>query len=175
MNLDDRITLRPVKNSDESFLLHLYGTTRQEELAILPWSDTEKSEFVRSQFDAQRTDYQRRFPDSNHSIVVLDGRNAGRIWVNRGPEEIRLIDIALLPELRGKGVGTRLLIDLQAEAYKSTLALRHSVHKTNTGAIRFYNRMGFTAVQDFETHDLMEWDGVLPGDNVLADVEEVLD
>lgn len=173
--LDARIMLRQALRSDDEFLLNLYASTRQEELAPLPWSDVEKADFVRMQYDAQRTDYSRRFPGSDHSIVIVDGTDAGRIWVDRGEDEIRPIDIALIPALRGMGVGTQLLTDLQKEAGKRGLSLRHSVHKTNLGAIRFYIRMGFSAVQDYQTHDLMEWSGKFPDGTDLEDVEEVLD
>ena len=167
--------LRQALRSDDEFLLRLYASTRQEELAPVPWSEVEKADFVRMQHDAQRADYLQRFPNSDHSIVMVDGTDGGRIWVNRGADEIRLMDIALIPELRGMGVGTQLLVDLQKEAKKRGLPLRHSVHKTNLGAIRFYVRMGFSAVRDYETHDLMEWSGEFPGDTDLEDVAEVLD
>ncbi|MDA0233269.1 MAG: GNAT family N-acetyltransferase [Chloroflexi bacterium] len=129
------ITLREATRADESFLLELYGSTRQNELAAVPWDDLQKADFIQMQFNAQRTDYLRRFPGAELSIVVVDGRDVGRTWVNRGAGEIRLLDIALLPEFRAKGVGTTLLLRLQSEAKERGLPLRHSVHKTNPGAI----------------------------------------
>ncbi len=173
MNYGDCIALRKAAAADEPFLLSLYQSTRQDELDVVPWSDSEKADFVRMQFNAQKTDYSRRFPDAEISIVTVDGGDAGRTWINRDAHEIRLLDIALVPDLRGKGVGTALLLRLQEEAKKSGLLLRHSVHKTNLGAIRFYRRLGFTQVEDYQTHDLMEWSGVMPDE--AARLEEVLD
>lgn len=170
-----RTVLREATESDKPFLLELYGSTREDELAVLPWDDREKADFIRMQFNAQKADYTRRFPAADLSIVIFDGRDAGRIWVNRDADEIRLLDIALLPDFRGQTIGTALLLQLQEESKNSGLPLRHSVHKTNLGAIQFYRRLGFEPVEDYQTHDLMEWTGGIPGDADLIDVEEVLD
>lgn len=151
------VTLRPVEDADNAFLRDLYGSTRADEIAQVPWSDEEVSAFLDMQFTAQKTDYAARFPDAEHSIIEVDGQSVGRIWIDRRDAEIRLIDIALLPEARGGGTGTQLLERLQSEAERAAKPLRHSVYKTNLGALRLYERLGFQVVEDFETHVLMEW------------------
>jgi GNAT superfamily N-acetyltransferase len=138
-------------------LLALYESTRAGEMAQVPWSDEQKQAFLRGQFDAQRTDYLVRFPDAEHSIVVLDDEPIGRIWIDRRIDEIRLLDIAILPRWQNAGVGTTLLEQLRRNATEAELPLRHSVHVTNSDALRFYQRLGFVVVEDFETHVLMEW------------------
>ncbi len=153
-------TLRPVAPDDEPFLRRVYASTRADEMALVPWSDDEKQAFLDLQFDAQRTDYSARFPDSEHSIVLVDGEPVGRIWVGRWEDELRLLDIALLPEHRNAGTGSTLLRGLKEEAEAARLPLRHSVYKANEGALRFYERLGFTVIEDFEAYVLMEW---LPG------------
>lgn len=151
------ITLRPVATEDEDFLRAVYASTRADEMELLPASDEEKRAFLDMQFDAQRSDYAARFPDSDHSIILLDGQPIGRIWVGRWEDEIRLLDIALLPEARDAGTGSELLGRLQNEAREAGLPLRHSVYKANEGALRFYERLGFSVVEDFEMYVLMEW------------------
>ena len=151
------ITLRPVGPEDETFLREVYASTRADEMAQVPWSDEEKRAFLDMQFTAQKTDYAARFPKSEHSLIIVDGMAVGRIWVDRSDEEIRLIDIALLTEERGKRTGTKLLEGLQMEARQAPKPLCHSVYKTNTPALRFYERLGFEVVEDFEMYVLMEW------------------
>ena len=151
------IDLRPTRASDDTFLLALYESTRAVEMAQVPWPEEQKQAFLKGQFDAQRTDYSVRFPDAEHSIVVVDDEPIGRIWIDRSVKEIRLLDIAILPSGQNRGVGTALVEQLQRQATKAELPLRHSVHTTNRDALRFYQRLGFVVVEDFQTHMLMEW------------------
>ena len=153
------ITLRPVTPSDREFLRRVYVGTRDDVQAV-PWDDAQRRAFLDMQFEAQQTDYETRFPGAEHSIVLVDGVAHGRIWIDRRGDEIRLLDIALLPERRGHGTGRELLERLIAEARDAGLPLRHSVYKTNGAALRFYERLGFEVFEDYEMYVLMEWTGV---------------
>jgi ribosomal protein S18 acetylase RimI-like enzyme len=151
------VTLRPAQAEDTGFLLRVYASTRSQEMALTGWTDEEKQAFCAMQFDAQRTDYIARFPGAVQSIVLEGGKPAGQTWVYRSDEEIRLLDIALLPERRNSGTGAILLLQLQDEARRAGKPLRHSVYKDNEDALRFYRRLGFAVVADFEAYCLMEW------------------
>lgn len=153
--------LRPVRASDDSFLLALYESTRAAEMAPVPWSDDQKRDFLKGQFEAQRADYLARFPAAEHSIVVIADDPIGRVWIDQSVGEIRLLDIAILPRSQNAGVGTALVEQLQQQATEAGLPLRHSVHTTNQDARRFYRRLDFVLVEDFETHVLMEWNPVV--------------
>ena len=152
-----RLDLRPVRPSDNKFLLALYESTRAQELAQVPWSDVQKRMFLNGQFEAQRTDYTTRFPNAEHSIVVVVDEPIGRVWIDRRAQEIRLLDIAILPRWQNVGIGRTLLEQLQQQAAEADRPLRHSVHVTNQDALRFYQRLDFVVIEDFETHVLMEW------------------
>lgn len=151
------IELRPVVAYDDAFLLRVYASTRADELAQVPWSDEQKREFVEMQYRAQTADYQERFPGTDHSIIVVDGVPVGRIWVGRWDDEIRLLDITILPDRRDRGTGGVLLAELIDEARTAGKPLRHSVFKSNEAALRFYRRLGFEVLEDFEIYVLMEW------------------
>ena len=152
------IELRPVRASDEGFLLRVFSSTREPERYVAHWEDEEWSAFVRMQFDAQRRHYQTHFPDAKHRVVLRDGEPVGRIWVLRTRDEIRLLDVAILPEHRGCGIGTYLIRSLQADARAAGVPLRHSVELDNRGARRLYERLGFAAIETQGLHTLMEWD-----------------
>jgi ribosomal protein S18 acetylase RimI-like enzyme len=159
------LKLQPVSSSDDGFLLTLYESTRAGEMTQVPWSDEQKRAFLKGQFEAQRSDYTTRFPGAEHSIIVADDERIGRIWVDRRDEEIRLLDIAILPRFQNAGIGATLLEQLQQQAAKAGIPLRHSVSATNRDVLRFYQRLDFVVVKDFETHVLMEWSPVVSPTN----------
>ena len=149
-------TLRPVSSDDEAFLIEVYASTRAEEVAGLPWDANQRDSFMRMQFAAQQQDYQRRFPDSDHRLLLLDGRPAGRVYLARSENEIRILDIALLPEHRNKGIGTRIIKDLLTEASQSRKSVRVYVEQFNP-ALALFERLGFSRAEDIGTHFLLEW------------------
>ena len=152
-----RVELRPVTENDDQFLLSVYESTRQEELAQVQWAEGQKEQFLRWQFDLQRAEYTSRFPDADYCIIVVDQQPAGRIWVGSDNEQIRLLDIALLPEFQNRGVGTALLQRLMDRAMKAGKVLRHMVFVLNNDAERFYLRLGFARIEDFGAYKHMEW------------------
>lgn len=137
------LTLRPATAEDEPFLRDLYASTRREELAGMNLGEAQRDLLLGMQFRAQRQGYEAQFPGAHHHIVLRDGAPVGRLYVDRLPGEIRLIDIALLPEHRGSGIGGALLRDLLAEAAGSSSIVSLHVLETNP-ARRLYERLGFT-------------------------------
>ena len=150
------VRLRAVAPVDEDFLLRVYASSRADELKLVPWDEEQKLAFVRSQFGAQYAQYNERFPDADYNIIVYRGRPAGRIWIGRTPEQIRLLDITILPEFQNQGVGATLLKSLLSESEERGLPLRHMVFKLNTAALRFYERFGFTQIDDVGAYIHME-------------------
>lgn len=151
------VELRPVSESDNEFLLSIYASTREDELAQVEWAEGQKEMFLRWQFELQRREYSARFPDAAYHVIVVDEQPAGRIWVGADDEQIRLLDIALLPEFQNRGVGTILLRHLMDEATQTGKALRHMVFVLNNNADRFYERLGFTVIEDLGAYRHMEW------------------
>jgi ribosomal protein S18 acetylase RimI-like enzyme len=152
----DRISLRDVTAEDAEFLGRVYASTREQELVVTNWSDEQKTQFCRMQFNAQTTDYRANYPHARHSVIERNGAGAGRLYVERAEREIRIIDIALLPEARGAGIGTRLLRELMEEAGAAGKPLTIHVEKFNP-ALRLYLRLGFRAIEDKGVYLLMEW------------------
>jgi ribosomal protein S18 acetylase RimI-like enzyme len=139
------VSLRPAGESDRGLLLRLFASTRARELALLPWDGAEKEALVRMQFEAQERSYRAQAPDARCDVVLLAGAPIGRLTVSRGQREIRVLDIALLPEKRGVGIGTLLMEQLAAEADAAAAVLTLHVELHNR-ARSLYERLGFSEV-----------------------------
>jgi ribosomal protein S18 acetylase RimI-like enzyme len=150
------VTLRPVTPEDVSFLAGVYASTRWDELAPTGWSDEEKAVFCRRQFDAQSAHYRENYPDASFQVIERDGVSIGRLYVAPWEKEIRIVDISLLPEHRGSGIGTKLLHDLQDEARAAGKSLTIHVERFNP-ALQLYQRLGFQQIEDKGVYLLMEW------------------
>jgi ribosomal protein S18 acetylase RimI-like enzyme len=153
----EQISFRPIRDDDRAFLLRLYASTREDELAIVDWSEEETERFLAFQFDAQHAYYQEQFPDARFDLVLVDGEPAGRLYVDRRADEIRLIDIALLPEFRRRGIGGTLMRQVLDESRAAGLPVQIHVEQ-NSPAMRLYDRLGFRRVEDQGVYYLMRWE-----------------
>ena len=150
------LSFRPMTDADLPFLFRVYASTRAEELAPVPWTDAQKTVFLTQQFNAQHTDYRRNFADAERLVIVRGGEGIGRLYLTRHDREHSIIDIALLPEHRSRGLGAAILRDLQDEAAAAGKPLAIHVEKFNP-ALRLYRRLGFQTVEDKGVYDLMRW------------------
>jgi len=154
-------TFRAVAPADEELLYRIYASTRTEELAPVPWTEAQKEAFLRMQFRAQTLDYQANYPDTERRLILVDGVPAGRLYVDRREDEVRIVDIALLPAHRGAGVGGAILRGLLAEAAAAGKPLRIHVEQMNP-ALRLYERLGFKRIGDTGVYYLMECKAAAP-------------
>jgi ribosomal protein S18 acetylase RimI-like enzyme len=113
----------------------------------VPWDDAQKDAFLRAQFEAQDAWWHENYAQASFDVVVVDGEPTGRLYVHRGDREIRIVDVALLPEKRGNGVGSSLLRDLIAEADAAGKSVTIHVERMNP-ALRLYERLGFSLAED---------------------------
>jgi ribosomal protein S18 acetylase RimI-like enzyme len=147
MNGLPHVHLVPVRPEDETFVYRVYASTRMEEIAAFGWNAAQQEAFLRMQFTAQKRWYEMAYPDAEHNLIVRDQPDAaaipvGRIMVQRVPKALRLVDIALLAEHRGCGIGSVLVGELISEARRANLPVELQVMKTNRAA-RLYERLGF--------------------------------
>jgi ribosomal protein S18 acetylase RimI-like enzyme len=153
---EPEISFRPIGDDDLPFLARLYASTRWEELGEVPWTDEQKHAFLRFQFDAQHDHYRKHYPKATFEVVLADGEPAGRLYVDEWADEIRLVDVALLPEHRNRGLGTRLLGGVMERARAASKPLTIHVEGFNP-ALRLYERLGFRRIGEHGPYYLMEW------------------
>jgi ribosomal protein S18 acetylase RimI-like enzyme len=149
------IALRRYQTYDRDFLFKLYASTRAEEIAPLGWPPAQQEAFLRMQFTAQQQWYAMSYAQAEHHIVEQDGVPIGRLMVSRRAPAAVLVDIALLPEHRGKGIGGGVICELIQQCNREKLPLRLQVLKTNP-ALRLYERLGFIRTGEDQLYIQME-------------------
>jgi ribosomal protein S18 acetylase RimI-like enzyme len=148
------VTLRPSRPDDAEFLLAVYGSTREEELSVVAWSDAERDAFLRQQFTAQDSYWRSLRPTADWDVIEVGGRLAGRFYVDRMDDEIRIVDIALAPDVRDRGIGRALIAGVQDEADGRCVTIH--VERGNR-ARALYERLGFVQIDSTGVYDLLEW------------------
>jgi GNAT superfamily N-acetyltransferase len=149
------VSLREATDDDRAFLVVLYGSTRPD-LALVPLDDEQRDALVRMQFHAQDVHYRQTSPHADFDVIEIDGRPAGRLYVDRAAGDIRIIDITLMPEHRGIGIGRALIQELLDEAASTGRTASLHVAMGNV-AEALYARLGFRLVADDGVYRLMEW------------------
>lgn len=140
--MSDALHLRPAAPADESFLFALYASTRED---VKGWGlpPPQAEAMIRMQYQARAHSWGLEFPGAEDQIVLVDGAPAGRLCVDRSGAVLLLVDVALLPEHRGRGLGSRLLEPVLEEARAGRRAVELHVLAGNPAA-RLYQRHGFT-------------------------------
>ena len=151
------IKLRTAGPEDQDFLYSVYASTRADEMRLAQWDIGQAEAFLRMQFDAQRAFYAEHYPNARYQIILLDDQRVGRLYVDRWASEIRIMDIALLPAYRGRGIGSTLLNTVFEEARASDLPVTIHVERFNP-ALRWYAGLGFRQQEDKGVYLLMAWD-----------------
>lgn len=150
------ISLRSATAEDRDFLAKVYASTRIEELARTDWDAAQKADFCQRQFTAQDLHYRQHYPTAEYRVIQRADIAVGRLYLDRWPEEIRIMDIAILPAHRGHGIASQLLETLQGEAVGSDRSLSIHVERFNP-ALRLYQRLGFQLYEDKGVYLLLEW------------------
>lgn len=149
------VALRPATPDDEPFFAAVYASTRTEELAAVPFTPEQRAAFLAQQFAAQTQHYATHYRDTSYELISVDGAPAGRLIVGRWTQEIRIVDISLLPPFRGRGVGTQVLVPVLAEA--DALGRPTTIHVEHRNpAQRLYRRLGFRPVAEAGAYQRFE-------------------
>lgn len=148
--------LRPETEADVPFLMRLFASTREEELAAWPWSAEQKAAFLAQQFQAQRYHYRNFIAGCTFEVIEHKGEPVGRLYLQAQATRLHLVDIALLPTARGHGTGAVILEALQAAGRADGKGVSTFVEKLNP-ALRLYRRLGFVQIGDNGVYLELEW------------------
>jgi ribosomal protein S18 acetylase RimI-like enzyme len=149
--------LRPERDEDDDFRFKLFCESRPAEFALLQLDPAAFEQLMRFQFQAQTLTYRANFPDARFDIIERDGAPIGRIVVNRPGTMLHIVDQAIVPALRNRGLGTAIMRSLMDEAGQAGLPVRLKVASTNDPSMRLYLRLGFVPIRTEPLHIEMEW------------------
>ena len=140
--------LRPATKADTEFLWTLRQRVMRENVEQTwgKWDDAQQRKF-----------FDRGFVPRESRVIVVGGKDVGRLDVNYSRLEFFLGLIELLPEVQGRGLGSAVVRDLQAEARKKNVPIRLQVIQANEAASRLYERLDFKKTGETKTHHLMLW------------------
>jgi ribosomal protein S18 acetylase RimI-like enzyme len=149
-----KIVIREPEETDTPFFERLYFETRRGEFAALGWDENQLKPFLKMQFDLQTQAYKMQFPGARISVIESGGEAVGRLVTT---DEIRLVDIAVLPDVQNRGIGSFVLRRLLDEAQGKGKFVDLQVLKTNVPAIRLYERFGFEKTSESDLYLMMQW------------------
>jgi len=151
------VVCTPAGPDDTAALADLFLRVRGHDLGAASWPEAIRDTTLRIQFEAQRRSYLQRWPSATTLFLLRGAERAGWITVDRTSRSIHVLDIAVLPELRGHGLGTSVLRTLQDEAARDGRPITLSVLRSNLAAMRLYSRLGFEAIGADELNLQLEW------------------
>lgn len=151
----DGLVLREEREADLPFLIDLYASTRADELAPVPWPEAQKRAFLEHQFALQREQYRQHYGGAEWLLIERGVAPIGRLYLRRGGEEVRLMDIALVASARGAGLGTR--VTQRVLDWADALGLPVSLHvEPFNPAYRMYRRFGFAYVRSTGVYHFLQ-------------------
>jgi ribosomal protein S18 acetylase RimI-like enzyme len=156
MSMPPSLLLRPAVDADAGFLQALYASTR-DDLRVLPLPPAQVAQLIALQQRVHEEGRRAVYPHAEILILEQDGIAAGKAVLDTTGTDWRLVDLALLPALRGRGLGAALLAALQARAAAHGARIGLAVLRTNAPALRLYQRAGFVIAGGNELQYQMLW------------------
>jgi ribosomal protein S18 acetylase RimI-like enzyme len=147
--------LRDRTEGDLAFLCALYAGTREEEMRPLGWTQEATRAFLADQFARQHAHYLQHYPKAAWWIVTFEGERVGRFYCEQTPRDLRVMDVALVPAHRNRGVGSALMRSALDEARRAGVPCSLHVEPFNP-ALRLYVRLGFEHVETRGVYLFME-------------------
>lgn len=136
------LSLTPATEADREFLFELHRATMREHIErTWGWDEA-----------WQQADFERRFQTGIIRIITVSGERAGAVELAGDDRELFIANIQVTPAQQGRGIGTRVLELMIAQASKQGRDVGLQVLETNTGARRLYERLGFVVTASIPPH-----------------------
>ncbi|CAN5588206.1 hypothetical protein BH10ACI3_BH10ACI3_21130 [soil metagenome] len=155
--MPEKIILRAVTDDDEAFLAEVYYSSRRDEVSAFGWDEAQQDSFLAMQFSIRQLSYAMQYPDGEDSVILYENEPAGRIIIGRSGAEISLIDIAVLPQFQGNGIGSEIISRLKQEAANAAIPVVLTVDLANPKAFALYQKLGFAVSGETQLNYSMQW------------------
>lgn len=122
--------------------------------------------------DYQRKDFDGDFSNiKQFNVIEVDGKFAGFVQYYFEYPYFEVVEIHLLPECRGKGIGSDILQYLQKVCIAQDRKIRIGCFKENHRAKHLYLKQGFMQTQETDTHYILEYPNytIIPYDEKYRD------
>jgi GNAT superfamily N-acetyltransferase len=150
------LSLWPAGAADLAFERALFETARTDAALLAAWPEDVRRPFLDQQFQAQTVYYARAYPNAERSIILSHTEPIGRLILDRSGETWTLVDVALVPAWRGKGIGGALVGTILSAAATAGARVSLSVEVLNP-ARSLYERLGFVVIEEAIPHLSMQW------------------
>ena len=160
--------LRPAGRDDARFLFDVFATTWEDEVAALP-NPKLAAHVLRIQHTAQERRFDSMHPGCERFVVLDGGAPAGRLYLHVDDRKVHAIDMTLLPEVRSRGIGTRIVEDLLGLAREKGQSVTLRVPRRNPRAATLYHALGFRLVTVDDLDSYFEWAPPLAADTAAVD------
>jgi RimJ/RimL family protein N-acetyltransferase len=151
------LRIRPETEADEDFLFSLFESVKGPEMAAMPADPRTKRQLLSMQFRAMTQSYRAAFPGARYDIVLLDSEPIGRLILHLSPAHAHVVHVALVPQMRNRGIGTALMAAILQEPRRRSAVCEAQVAIGNTPSLRLWKRLGFTERERSETDVILEW------------------
>ncbi len=145
------------KLEDDEFLYEVYASSRMDEINEWQWDEQQKQQFLKMQYYCQKVYYKNIYSHLETRIIVSKNEKIGRLLLADFKEKFVIVDLTILPEFQNQGVGTKILVEVQGYAQKHQKDIQLSVYRSNEGAIKLYEQLGFQQVECTDMYIFMEW------------------
>lgn len=136
------LSRRSAADNDRDFLYALFRVSLPPNNGFDTLPATERETLLRMQFEARERQYRTTYPLADFDLLLIDDEPVGNLYVDRGSDEYVLIDISVLPQYQGQGIGSHVVGELLEEAGRLALPVRAHVQKNNR-AWGLWKRLGF--------------------------------
>ncbi|WP_417451400.1 GNAT family N-acetyltransferase [Kordiimonas sp.] len=165
------ITARPARANDRDFLAKMYRDNRDD--LRMASADTDYIEnLIDMQLQAQNGGYGEQFPNAIYLILEKNGTRIGRITLDIGPVELRLVDLDFIKKAQGKGFGSSILLWLMKAAAQTKKPLLVPARRDDFSMAKFLTKYGFVEDETMsdDVYARMNW---FPTADEIAGLTEI--
>jgi ribosomal protein S18 acetylase RimI-like enzyme len=138
------IRLRKARHDDAELMFRL----QHQDGASIDHNDTDMLEKL--------SDYKNAFQPEKIDVIEEAGEPIGRLRVVRGGD-IYVGGLQIMPEHRGRGVGTQIINELINESEGTGNRIKLEVFHSNPRAQKLYEKLGFEVVDENEDQKIMQY------------------
>ena len=156
LNLPIGLSVKAANTNDDPFMAQLFYSTKTLFYELgLPSEVVEI--MLEQQYRLQQASYREQYPNANTYILFYHQQAVGKVMLDISEYKIHIIDLIIIPDMRGQGFGSVILEAIKQEALKRHLPVGLSVESENTQAKKLYLQHGFKLDSCSGFYETMLW------------------